>query len=202
VLTAPFVFPALWGMQRFAARECLRYQITSQRLRIKHEGKELRSRDIVLADVRDAALECPASLKATNLCNVELYGHNRREPLAVLEGIPLAESALVISLCEAAAHRHLPLRARERLLADAKAQEEELLRRAEDQHRQEVAALRGQIQALSAQRFIPPPPVTRRRPRRSGVADWLFGPKMQTVIVREHLRKGRLVRSHSRRVRA
>jgi hypothetical protein len=183
-LTAPLVFPALWGMQRYAARECLRYQITSRRLRIKHEGKGLRTRDIPLASVRDAALVCPASLQATKLCNIELYGDNGRKPLAVLEGIPLADSALVISLCEAVAHRHLPVRARERLLADVKAQEEELLRRAEQRHQQELAAMRAAMHPVSYRPFIPPPPATR------------------TVRVKGHYRGWKWIKPHKRRIRA
>jgi hypothetical protein len=184
VLTAPLIFPAMWGMQWYAARDCLRYQITSRRLRIKHEGRGLRTRDISLASVRDAALVCPASLQATTLCNIELYGDNGRKPLAVLEGIPLVDSALVISLCEAVAHRHLPVRARERLLADVKVQEEELLRRAEQRHQQELAAMRAAMQPVSYRPFIPPPPATR------------------TIRVNGHYRGWKWIKPHKRRIRA
>ena len=202
VLTAPFILPAIWGMRSYVARDCLRYQITSRRVRVKHGSDGMRHRDVLLAEVRDAALVCPASLQTTHLCNIELFGTNAGKPLLVMEGVPLAESALVISLCEAAAHRHIPVRAKESLLADAKAQEEELLRRAELRHQKEMAGLRSQMLVQRQASFIPPPPVTRRSQRVSGLTGLFFGPRMRTIWVTGHYRGRKWIKPHPRQIRA
>jgi hypothetical protein len=201
-LAAPLIFPALWGLGRFVARDCLRYQITSRRVRVKHGSDGLRHRDLMLTNVRDAALVCPPSLQTTHLCNIELFGDDASKPLLVLEGVPLAESALVISLCEAAAHRHIPVRAKESLLADAKAQEEELLRRAELRHQREMAGLRVQRRMQRQASFIPPPPITRKSQHVSGLTSLLFGPRMRTIWVKGHYRGRKWIKPHKRQIRA
>lgn len=202
VLTAPLIFPAIWGMRNYVTRDCLRYQVTSRRVRVKHGSDELQHRDVLLADIRDAALVCPASLQTTHLCNIELFGTNPAKPLLVLEGVRLAESALVISLCEAAAHRHIPVRAKERLLADAKAQEAELLRRAELRHQREIAGLQDQMLVQWQAAFTPPPPVTRKSQHVSRLTSLLFGPRMRTIRVKGHYRGWKWVEPHRRQIRA
>lgn len=202
LLASPLVFPALWGLRKFVDRDCLRYQITSRRVRIKHGGRMCWHKDIPLKDIRDAAMVSPACLQPTNLCNIQLFGENEKKPLGVLEGIPLAESALVISLCEAAANRHIPLHAKERLLADAKLQEQELLRRAEERHQQEVASLRLQLQAKPFEWKPPvlPPPATRKKQRVSGLTSFLFGARKRTIWVKGHYRKGKWIDRHKREI--
>ena len=146
-LTAPLILPAYWGIRSFVERDCIRYQITTRRVQIKRGADHKKRRDIALNEVLDARLACPSSLQTTQLCNVELMGADSSRPLAVLEGIPLDQSAFVISLCEAAVHRHIPTQSNARLLADTMAQEAELRRRAELRHQQEQAQLRAKLRA-------------------------------------------------------
>lgn len=202
-LASPFVFPAIWGVRKYVARDCVRYQITSRRVRVKHSEDGARYRDIPLTRVRDASLVSPPCLQTTHLCNIELFGEESGKPLLVLEGVPLAESALVISLCEAAAHRHIPILAKESLLADARAQEKELLRRAELRHKQEVMNLQAQLSlARQPSFFIPPPPRTRKPQPISSLITVLFGPSKRKVRVKGHYRGGRWIKAHDRVIKA
>ncbi len=213
-LAAPFIFPAVWGLKKYLSRDCLRYQITSRRVRFKHGGDAFGCKEILLRDIRDAAFVSPLALQATKLCDIYLYGDNTDKPLGVLEGISLTESALVISLCEAAAHRHIPTRAKERLLADTRAQEQELLRRAEQRHQREMDALRAQVQLDRQQQdsvfavpqaswptFIPPPPPTRKQQHVSGLTGWIWGgSQRRTVWVKGHYRGRKWIKPHRRRL--
>jgi len=138
VLGSPFVLPAIWGLGKYADRDSTRYLITTRRVRIKTgAGSKKRRTDIPLSQVTDARMVCPPSLRRTDLCNVELLGEKSGAPLVTLEGIPLTQSALVISLCESAVHRHIPTQVAERLAADTRAQEMEIQSREDERRRNE-----------------------------------------------------------------
>jgi hypothetical protein len=215
VLTAPLVLPAIWGIKKFAERDATRYQITSQRVRIKVGARSKKQRiDIPLRDISDARMVSPASLQQTDVCNIELWGNSSKKPLATLEGLPLNQSAFIISLCEAALHRHIPTQMAARLVTDTAAQEAEIRRRAEERHRFEQDLLRMQardaeqrarqaeVQADAMRAFLgavpsaatagfnwgnswTPPPVIKPKVRPvSGVASWWFGAGKKSRTVR------------------
>ena len=227
ILTAPLILPAIWGIKKFRERDCLRYQITSKRIRIKClRGSSLR-RDISLEEIHDAAMVTPLALQATDLCNIELYGKRslrnwfRRKTLAVLEGVPLRESALVISFCEAAVHRHIPLRMKQRREQDERVQELELARRAAansparraDDEKDDLSEITAAVEAASRQwkkshgelpRSVNNPPRTRTAPSGNGALSWLLGSdkKKRTVWVKGHWRGKTWVRRHKRTINA
>jgi len=215
VLTAPLLLPAIWGIKKFAERDSTRYQITSRRIRIKIGARNKKKRmDIPLGAISDARMVAPPFLSQTDVCNIELWGTSAKKPLAILEGLPLNQSAFIISLCEAALHRHIPMQMATRLVADTVAQEAEIRRRAEEKHHREQELLQAQAAdaerrarqaelqadalhgdfpatsegiapALSWETTWTPPPVTKSQKRPvSGVTSWWFGASKKSRVVR------------------
>lgn len=214
-LAAPLVLPAIWGIKKFAERDATRYQVTSRRVRIKVGARNKKKRiDIPLSDISDARMTSPSFLEQTDKCNIELWGKSPKKPLTTLEGLPLNQSAFIISLCEAALHRHIPTQIAARLVADTAAQEAEIRRRAEARQRIEEEVLR--LKALDAERraleaesradtlaAIVPGTITDSQPTFVPTASWFLPPVFKpkptrisviTTVVFGLRRKPRVVR--------
>lgn len=214
-LAAPLVLPAIWGIKKFAERDSTRYLITSRRVRIKSGARDKKKRiDIPLRAISDARMVSPSFLEQTDACDIELWGESSMQPLATLEGLPLKQSALIISLCEAALHRHIPTQKAARLAADTSAQEAESRRRAEERHRIEQDALRRQARdaerrarqaerkldamrkdlsglametamRLASEKSWTPPPIERRKVKPvSKFTIWWYGTAKRPRVVR------------------
>ena len=160
-LTSPLIFPALAGLRRYVSTDTIRYQITNRRVRIRTGLISTGRTYVRLQNITDARLKTPFLLTGTRYCNVELYGNDPRRPIAVLQGVPVAESALVISLCEAGARRHIPVAATNRIIAAAQSQD---FKKIHDEQRKHAAQIKGLTDALIQDRlgrppeFEPPPP--------------------------------------------
>lgn len=133
-LGSPFYYPAKWGIQRFRERRAIRYEITSRKVRVQRGADHELETVIPIADIRRVKLETPPALEGSRVCNITLVGKDGGL-LTVLEGIPLDEASLVISLCESAASRQLSVDASARVLAHQRVQDEKERRRLEQEQR-------------------------------------------------------------------
>jgi hypothetical protein len=142
---APFLVPAWWGLQRYVKTDATRYQVTNRRVRIRTGLFSKERTDIPLGLIRDARLTTPWRLRGTRLCNIELFGEDTSSPLAVLAAIPVDESALVVSLCEAGADHQINVHVTQRIVAAAARQERARMQAEMRSHTEEMRRLRNEL---------------------------------------------------------
>jgi hypothetical protein len=142
---APFLVPAWWGLQRYVKTDATRYQVTNRRVRIRTGLFSKERTDIPLGLIRDARLTTPWRLRGTRFCNVELFGEDTSSPLAVLTAIPVDESELVVSLCEAGADHQINVHTTQRIVAAAARQERARMRAEMRSHTEEMRRLREEL---------------------------------------------------------
>lgn len=144
-LGSPLLVPAWWGLRRYVTTDATRYQVTNRRVRIRTGLFTQERVDVPLAQICDARLTKPWRLQGTRFCNVELLGAESSEPLAVLAAIPVDESALVISLCEAGADRQITVHAAQRIVAAAAKQERARMQSEMKRHADEIRCLKQDL---------------------------------------------------------
>ncbi len=142
---APLLLPAWWGLRLFVKTDAARYQVTNRRVRIRTGLFPQQRTDVPLARIRDARLTKPWHLRGTPFCNVELIGEEPSTPLAVLATIPVDESGLVISLCEAGADHQINVQAAQKLLVAAARRERARIQAEMKNHADEIKRLRDEL---------------------------------------------------------
>jgi membrane protein YdbS with pleckstrin-like domain len=132
---APFYYPAKWGIRRFRERNAIRYEITTQNVRVRQGIDQKQETTVPLSRIARVDLDTPAALRGTRAVNISLFDSDETV-LTMLEGVPLDEAARVISLCESAMHHQLRVDASARVLAHQRVEEERAIRLLEQQQRQ------------------------------------------------------------------